>query len=189
MNGCNQTRDRNPRPPRGMTAIEVLIGLAVLAVLALLAIPGSSMLIESYRLKTASSHLVDGLYLARSEAQDRASTVKVCPSHDGKSCRADGDWSLGWVVYSDGNGDGVVQDIELLQAFEAPGGHLRIVASGATQNTASFTSAGLVRDNGSASGEFILCTENSRAASRVIAIDSDGWVSLASNGHLECETG
>jgi type IV fimbrial biogenesis protein FimT len=172
-----------------MTAIELLIGLAVLAIVALLAIPGSSMLIDSYRLKTASSHLVDGLYLARNEAQSRGSTVKVCPSDDGKSCRTDGDWSHGWLIYSDGNGDGVVQDIEFLDAFEAPSGHLRIVASGAAQKTAAFTSAGLVRDNGSASGEFILCPENSSTTSRVIAVDSEGWVSMDSTDSPLCETG
>jgi type IV fimbrial biogenesis protein FimT len=189
MNECSQTRNRDPRIPSGITAIELLIGLAVLVIVALLAIPGSSMLIESYRLKAASSQLVDGLYLARSEAQNRGSTVKVCPSDDGRSCRTDGDWSHGWLVFSDGNDDGVVQEIELLEAFEAPGAHVRIVASGAAQKAAGFTSAGLVRDNGSASGEFILCTENSRAASRVIEVDSEGWVSLASNDRPECETG
>jgi type IV fimbrial biogenesis protein FimT len=172
-----------------MTAIELLIGLAVLAIVALVAIPGSSMLIDSYRLKSASSNLVDGLYLARSEAQNRASTVKVCPSDDGRHCRADGDWSHGWLVFSDGNGDGVVQEIELLEAFEAPGGHVRIVASGAAQKIAAFTSAGLVRDNGSASGEFIFCTENSSTAPRVVAIDSEGWVSVDLNDRLPCEAG
>jgi type IV fimbrial biogenesis protein FimT len=189
MNGYSQTTHQDLRVPRGITAIELLIGLAVLAVVALLAIPGSSMLIDSYRLKTASSQLVDGLYLARNEAQSRGSTVKVCPSVDGKSCGTDGDWSHGWLIYSDGNGDGEVQDIEFLEAFEAPAGHLRIVATGAAQKTAAFTSAGLVRDNGAASGKFILCPENSNSASRVIAIDSEGWVSMDSTDSLQCESG
>lgn len=172
-----------------MTAIELLIGLAVLAVVALLAVPGSSMLIDSYRLKTTSSQLVDGLYLARNEAQNRGSTVKVCPSEDGKSCRTDGDWSHGWLIYSDGNADGVVQDIEFLGAFEAPAGHLRIFASGAARKAVAFTSAGLVRDNGSASGEFILCPENPNTDSRVIAVDSEGWVSMDSTDSRQCDAG
>ena len=174
---------------RGITAIEVLIGIAVLTIVALLAIPLSSTLVERHHLKAASSNLVDGIYLAKREAEIRASTVRVCPSDDGRFCRMDGDWSRGWLVFSDGNADGVVQEIELIEAFEAPGGHLRIVASGAAQNAAAFNSAGLVRDNGSASGEFVLCSGDSKSGSRVIVIQSDGWVTMESTNDRACETG
>jgi type IV fimbrial biogenesis protein FimT len=189
MNGRRNNTHRHGMSQCGVTAIELLIGVAVLTIVALLAIPTSSILIERHHLKSASSNLVDGIYLAKREAEVRASTVRVCPSDDGRSCRADGDWSQGWLVYSDGNADGVVRDIEVIEAFEAPGGHLRIVASGAAHNAAAFNSAGLVRDNGSASGEFILCAGDSRAGSRVIFIQSDGWVTMDSAGDRACETG
>jgi type IV fimbrial biogenesis protein FimT len=172
----------------GLTAVEVMIGLAVLAVVILVSVPGGSMLIEHYRLKSTSSDLVNGLYLARSEAINRASTVRVCPSADGRSCRTDGDWSLGWLVYSDGNGDEIVQDIELLQAFPAPDSHVHIVALGAAQNSAAFTPTGLVRDNDAAKGEFVLC-HGENNGSRAILIDTDGWVSLIPTDGQACRTG
>jgi type IV fimbrial biogenesis protein FimT len=174
---------------RGMTAIELLIGLAVATVVLLVAIPGTSLLIERHRLKSASTDLVSSLYLARSEAQIRASTVKVCPSDDGRSCRSDGDWTRGWLVFSDGNGDDVVQDIELLEAFESPGESVRIMASGAARNRAAFTATGLVREHDAASGRLVVCPVEHSAPSRVIAIDADGWVSMEPGTTRACETG
>ena len=173
---------------RGLTAIELLIALAAVAVVILITVPGASMLIEHYRLKSTSSDLVSGLFLARAEAINRASTVRVCPSETGRSCRTDGDWSKGWLVYSDGNGDEVVQDIELLEAFAAPNERVHIVASGAAKKTAAFTPAGLVRDNGAAKGEFILCYGESNG-SKAIQIDPDGWVSLVPTDGRACSTG
>ncbi|MGK2926224.1 MAG: GspH/FimT family pseudopilin [Lysobacterales bacterium] len=173
----------------GMTVVELLIIVAALAVVITLAVPGSSMLVEHYRLKAASAELVNGLNLARGEAIKRGSTVKVCPSSNGRFCRSDGDWAQGWLVYSDGNGDGTVQDIELIQSFEAPNVNVRVVARGATQQTAGFTVAGLVPVDGSASGEFVLCHAGSARDSRTIMIDSEGWVSLATTPAQACNTG
>ena len=175
--------------PGGLTAIELLIALSVLAIIALVAVPGSNMLLGYYRLNTVSSELVDSLYLARNEAIQRASTVRVCPSDNGKSCRLNGDWSEGWLVYSDGNADGEVQEIELLEAVEAPEEHVHIIASGAARKVAGFTASGLVRDNGSASAEFILCSDDSISNPRAIVVDADGWVSVAATDSRSCKAG
>ena len=165
----------------GITAIEVLIGIAVLTIVALLAVPTSSILMERHYLKSASSNLVDGIYLAKREAEIRASTVRVCPSNDGRTCRVDGDWSQGWLVFSDGNADGVVQEIEVIEAYEAPGGHLRIVASGAAQTAAAFNSAGLVRDNGI---HPLLCGLHLRIESHLHPIRRLGHHGLDQRSHL-----
>ena len=68
--------------------------------------------------------------LAREEAIKRSSTVRVCPSANGRFCRSDGNWDQGWLVYTDGNADGAVQEIELIQAFPAPSEQIHIVAGG-----------------------------------------------------------
>jgi type IV fimbrial biogenesis protein FimT len=174
---------------QGMTVVELLIIVAALAVVILLAVPGSSMLVEHYRLKSASSNLVEGLNLARGEALRRGSTVRVCPSTNGRFCRSDGDWAQGWLVYSDGNGDGVVQDIELIQAFEGPNVNVRIMPQGAADASIAFTVAGLVPANGADSGEFVLCHAGSEREARTILVDAEGWVSLASVPTEACSTG
>jgi type IV fimbrial biogenesis protein FimT len=172
-----------------MTVVELLIIVAALAVVILLAVPGSSMLIENYRLKSASSNLVEGLNLARGEALRRGSTVRVCPSSNGRFCRSDGDWAQGWLVYTDGNGDGVVQDIELIRAFEGPNVNVRIISRGAAETGAAFTVAGLVPANGSDTGEFVVCHAGSSRDARIILVDGEGWVSLASDSAGACGTG
>lgn len=189
MHSREDRMGRHEAIPGGMTAIELLIALSVLAIIVLVAVPGSSTLMGYYRLNTVSTELVDSLYLARNEALHRASTVRVCPSDNGKTCRLDGDWSEGWLVYSDGNADGKVQDIELLSAFEAPHKHVHIIASGAAQKVAGFTAAGLIRENGATSAEFILCSEDSISDPRAVVVDADGWVSLAATDRRSCVTG
>lgn len=186
--GKVNSTDRSPAPS-GMTVVELLIIVAALAVVITLAVPGSAMLVEHYRLKAASADLVNGLNLARGEAIKRGSTVRVCPSSNGRFCRSDGDWAQGWLVYSDGNGDGTVQDIELIQSFDAPNVNVRVIARGATEQNVGFTVAGLVPVEGSASGEFVLCHAGSDRESRTVLIDSEGWVSLATTPAQACSTG
>lgn len=160
----------------GMTLVELLIILAAIAVVAVISVPGSTMVLEHYRLKSTSSDLLGGLNLAREEAIKRHATVRVCPSTNGRFCRSDGDWDQGWLVFSDGNADGVVQEIELLQAFGPPSEQIHIVANGAVAKTASFNLAGLVNEDLYPSGEFHVCHSGAESRGRTIQVDSDGWV-------------
>ena len=161
---------------QGMTVIELLIILAAVAIVVLISVPGSTMVMEHYRLKSISSDLVGGLNLAKGEALRRNSTVRVCPSSNGRFCRTDGNWNHGWLVYSDGNADGTVQEIEFIEAFNSPGDKVWIIASGAVENIASFTLAGLVPENEYQSGEFHICHKGAEARAKTISIDQDGWV-------------
>jgi len=174
-------------PEIGLSVIELLIILAALAVVVLLGVPGGSKLIEHHYLKNASSHLVEGLNLARSEAAKRSSTVRMCPSSNGRFCRSDGNWGMGWLVFTDGNGDGTVQDIELIKSFEAPNEKVRIVARGAAQSSVAFTLTGLQPQKDAQTGEFDICLPESKANSSTILIDSEGWVQLVPDDHNRCQ--
>ena len=160
----------------GLTVLEMLIILAAIAVVVLIAVPGSDILLEKYRLKTTYSSLLNGLELAKSEAQMRSSTVIMCPSSNGHSCRSDYDWNHGWLVFTDGNGNGTAQEIELIQAFDVPNQDIRIVAKGAVERAASFTMTGLIEQNGTQTGLFRICLQGSDAPPRVVSVDEEGWV-------------
>jgi len=177
------------RMQHAMTVVELLIALAVLGIVILVAVPGSSFVVEQYHLRSVSSSLVDGLYMAKDEALKRASTVRVCPSDNGRICRTDGDWNHGWLVYSDGNADGLVQEIELLETFATPGGHVRIIATGAASAAAAFTANGLVRDNGAASGAFVICVGTTDPAARTVVVEEDGWVYVEPADSSRCAAG
>ena len=163
----------------GLTVIELLIILAAIAIVVMISVPGSTVVLEHYRLKAASSNLVDSLNLAKQEAVSRNSMVKVCPSSNGRFCRTDGNWSHGWLVYSDGNGDGTVQEIEFVEAFEAPSQKVRIVGTGAVEDIASFTLAGLVPANETQMGSFHICHEGLGSRSKVVSVDEEGWVEVS----------
>lgn len=176
MNQNKKTRTTPAHSRKGMTVIELLIILAAIAIVVLISVPGSTMVLEHYRLKSTSSDLVGGLNLAKGEALKRNSTVRVCPSSNGRFCRTDGNWNHGWLVYSDGNADGTVQEIEFIEAFQAPGEQVWIVASGAVESVASFTLAGLVPENEYQSGEFHICHKGAESRAKTVSIDQDGWV-------------
>lgn len=173
----------------GFTVLEVMITLAAIAIVVLVTVPGSNMLMEKYRLKTASGKLFSGLELARSEAQQRSITVMMCPSSNGHTCRRDGDWSMGWVVFTDGNGNGTVQDIELIKAFEAPHQSVNIMAQGAVQNRAAFTATGLNADNSDQTGKFQICLNGSETAPKIVKVDAEGWIRMVEVHEEVCEPG
>lgn len=164
---------------QGLTIVELLIILAVIAIVVMISVPGSTVVLEHYRLKAASADLASSMNLAKQEAMLRNSTVKVCPSSNGRFCRSDGDWNHGWLVFSDGNGDGTVQEIEFIDSFSAPSQRVKIVATGAVKNAASFTLAGLVPSSEAQEGAFHVCHEGLDSRAKVVQIDTDGWVQVS----------
>lgn len=167
----------------------MLIILTAIAIVALISVPGSTLLLENHRLKTTEKSLLNSFELAKMEAQLRSSTVVVCPSSNGHSCRRDDNWNYGWVIFSDGNGNGTVQDIELIQSITAPHERIRIEAAGATKSRASFTVTGLLGDNDTMTGKFKICMEDSTAAPRLISVASDGWVTVVPSRDETCAAG
>ena len=190
MPGSSDTHIVGISRQAAMTAVEFLIVVAAIGLLLLVTVPGSSMLIERYRLNAASSELARGLTLARTEAISRGSTVRMCPSIDGRSCLDGGDWSHGWVVFTDGNGDGQVQEIELIEAFDGPAREIRIIGNGPVQQGASFDLSGLIGDletnRQSDGGEFVVCYLGSKASARTVLIDREGWVNVIPTGASGC---
>lgn len=172
----------------GITVLEVLIALTAVAIVILISVPGSTMVVENYRMKTTSDNLVESIETARYEALRRHSTVRVCPSSNGRFCRRDGDWNQGWLVFSDGNGDKIAQEIELLEFFAGPNENIRIKAEGAVKATASFTVSGLVADQDSSIGSFSLCYLGSRSKTKSVIINEDGWVEIHKNENQGCES-
>ena len=77
--------------PRGFTAIELVIVMAIVAVLAALALPDLSNLLVNQRLRAAGTDLMSSLIVARSEAIKRNGPVEIRPA-------SGTDWTKGWVV-------------------------------------------------------------------------------------------
>jgi type IV fimbrial biogenesis protein FimT len=111
-------------PMSGFTLVEVLVVLAIVAILAGLAMPGFGRTLERYRLRDAEESLRSALYAARSEAIRRGGRVTLRRASGGGCTPAsDQDWSCGWTLFADTDGNGQHDPGEaLIQAWPAPGG-------------------------------------------------------------------
>ncbi len=174
-------------PGRGFTVIDLLVTMAALAIVILVAVPSSTAAIHKHQINEAARNLLSGLAEARTESIARSSTVTVCPSSNGFTCRHDDNWDLGWLVYTDGNADGQVQEFEKLLAFEAPANRIRIRAVGAVANHASFTAAGLTPNEGADSGIFVVCLSDSDVEPRIVDVGADGLTTLRPARGRTCE--
>lgn len=95
------------RQVRGFTAIELLVVIAILGVLAALAAPSFRPIIEKWRIQQAVEEMTSTLYFARAEAMKRGGRIRVQKTASGDGCTAstNQEWSCGWFVYIDANGN------------------------------------------------------------------------------------
>ena len=110
-----------PALNRGFTLIEALAVVAILATGLGLGLPALGTVVEQHRL-TTSMHLVSAdMAMARSAAITRREAVVVCPGLPATGCSGDRDWSRGWLVFRDpdGNRQPDAPD-DLLRASTAP---------------------------------------------------------------------
>jgi type IV fimbrial biogenesis protein FimT len=99
---------------RGFTLTELIVVSAIVAILLGIAIPSYKYITNSYRMSAEVNALLGDLQFARSEALKEGNGVTACVSADGASCTGGGDWSPGWIVFSDPNSNATVDGGERL---------------------------------------------------------------------------
>ena len=70
---------------RGMTLVELLVGLLILSILLAIGVPSFNQFIASNRLTAYTNDMLSTLTLARSEAIKRNGREVLCKSADGES--------------------------------------------------------------------------------------------------------
>jgi type IV fimbrial biogenesis protein FimT len=82
----------------GLTLIEVLVVMAVVAILASVAVPSLATFQRGADVRAATSAFFTSVQVARVEAMKRGLNTYMVPAVDGQ-------WSGGWVVFADVDGD------------------------------------------------------------------------------------
>lgn len=120
------------RQQRGLTLLELVMGLAVVAVLFGIALPEFDALLQRQRIVAAQHALSGSFHLARTHAVTQRVNTAVCPSQDGLHCAPGGVWDAGWLVYADRNRNGRLDtDEDVLQVHQRPADGLRLRSSAA----------------------------------------------------------
>ncbi len=92
------------RMQTGLTLVEIAVAMTIMAILAGVALPAYQDAREAAYAGAARAALGESLLRAISHAALTGSEVVLCPGDQG-GCRASIDWSHGWMVFADLNGD------------------------------------------------------------------------------------
>jgi type IV fimbrial biogenesis protein FimT len=173
-----------PAPQRGFTLIELMVAVSLVAVLAAIAAANLSSFFVRNRVAGASNDLFTALSLARGEA-----TMRGMPVTLRRLSSTSRDWSGGWELFVDINGDGLrdtsagSQEVLLRQAqpLAAP---LTLQSSLAAADTIQFLPNGRVLPSAAGPALFMLCHDNlivedTQPRSRAIAISDSGRIRVA----------
>lgn len=169
---------RHARPPagrcvartqasRGLTLIELLIGLALATILLAQAAPDLRGWMSGYRLSAQGSALGQALAYARSEAVTRGIRVSICtsanPTAAQPGCSGEAGWAAGWLVFVDnmqvaGNVAGSIDGDDLVLRIGEPMLGAQVSASSNLARWLAYTPDGLsLASGGSSVGSFLIC--------------------------------
>lgn len=110
MRRRDSSRPAELRDQRGLTAIELMVTLAILAILVGLAAPSMTRFIVQWRLSNTVNAVTGSLRTARTEAIARARPVVVCQLRAGTTVgcetgKGGRDFAAGWIVFVNNDRD------------------------------------------------------------------------------------
>ncbi|WP_043689429.1 GspH/FimT family pseudopilin [Luteimonas huabeiensis] len=89
----------------GFTLVEAMTTMALLAIALAVGVPAYAELAQRLRLQTTLHHLSAVFAMARATAIARRVEVVVCADDGQHRCAKEPDWSRGWIVFLDTDGD------------------------------------------------------------------------------------
>jgi type IV fimbrial biogenesis protein FimT len=156
----------------GFTVLEMLLVLTITAILLILGIPALQSYEMRQRMSAGMNLLHTQLALARNEAIRFNAQVVACPGNVASGCSDAADWSEGWIVFADRNGDRRHQQTESVLRVE-PGLEQMVIRSSSGRTNLRFY------PNGSAPGSnssITFCDQRGPANARKLVISNTGRI-------------
>lgn len=85
----------------GFSLIEMMVTVFIIGIVLAIGIPSVGTFMDNSRMAASTNDLMTGLHAARAEAIKRNQNTTICPSDDGVTCAAAGDFSIGWIGFVD----------------------------------------------------------------------------------------
>ncbi len=158
-----------PDARRGHTLYELLLVLLLISVLAGLAVPSFGGIVARTRIRAEVDALFHAVHVARKESIMRRQVVSLCPSADGRQCDGSRDWSAGWIMFNNADGDEPprVDPGEAVLQRHAVRPEVRIRA-----NRRGFTLRATFRR--ATNGTLVICDRADRVAAKALVISYTG---------------
>ena len=168
---CNGQRTGLQRLNCGFTLIELMTTVVLLAIMVNMVMP-LGQLAEGFKLDYVNQRIYSSAVLAKSEAIKRSSTVSICRSTSGTACDVGLDWSDGWVVFVNPNGN---------NSIDAGEDVIRVFSPIRSPVTFSWDNGQLLtfisRGSPVSQGTFTLCPVTSRAVpERQVTVSGSGLI-------------
>ena len=166
----------------GFTLIELMIVLAIAALLFGVAVPAVSGGLEAARSLDARSSLLTSLTIASNKAALTGTRAVLCPSPNGSQCEDSADWSRGWIVFLDADGNREADSGDaILQQTPALAGKVRL------HSTIGRTRIVFQGNGGNAGSNvmFTLCDGRGVAQARALILNNQGRLREASASAAE----
>lgn len=154
---------------RGFTLIEAMLVLALLSMILGIGVPAVRQMIHGQQVRKASIDLATALILSRQEAIMRRRAVVLE--------RRDGDWSLGWRIFVDHNGNGAFDAGELvLKTGDAISDGVRISGNTPVSHYVRYLPTGRAKLQSGAfqAGTITLCHADAAQVVRRLIISATG---------------
>ena len=160
---------------RGISLVEMLMGVAIVTILIKIAAPPFSDFFSKSRLTSSVATLVADLNYARGESITRNAPVIVCAKvADSADCATTPNWHAGWVVCVDAHADYVCDVASITVPNPIRVRHAVSSCTVITAGTAAlrFNPAGAVTGNDA----FTIAGGPPASPSRPIRVNSNGYV-------------
>ena len=156
----------------GFTLLELIITTGIIAIVMVFAVPAMGTFIKNDRLSTQINTLVSHLAYARSQSVTNAQQVILCASENLTSCSSSGNWSKGWILFIDADGDSSFSaGEEILRAKQELSGANTLTSSAGSKII--YDSRGFASDS---NGTFSLCDDRGATKMKSLTISPTGRV-------------